>query len=154
MTQDNAPSRADLAERYFREGYNCAQAVTLAFSDLIGLPPEKAASLSSSFGGGFGRNREICGAVSGGCIVIGALMGTYPPDDRAAKAAHYETVRGFMRDFAETNGSYVCRDLLSRPEKGGEPSGRDDAFYHKRPCVELVRSAAGLLEKTLLSASR
>ena len=149
MENDRTVSRGEAAEGFFKEGYNCAQAVALAFSDLIGLEKEKTAALASSFGGGFGRSREVCGTVSGGCIVLGVCFGAYAPDDHGAKSAHYALVRDFMARFAEKNGSYICRELLGTSEKGGEPAPRDGSFYHKRPCAAIVRSAAEIVEDIL-----
>ena len=76
------------AERLFMEGYNCAQAVFCAFRDQTGLGLEAAARLASSFGGGIGRLREVCGAVSGALLALGMLRGYDDPQDAAAKAAH------------------------------------------------------------------
>ena len=81
--------RADKAAKLFLEGYNCAQAVAVAYSDLLGLTPEYTAKLASSFGGGFGRLREVCGAVSGMVMVLGALYGYDNADAEEAKKAGY-----------------------------------------------------------------
>lgn len=143
-------NHADTAEALFKLKYNCAQAVAGAFCDVTGLDSEQAFAVSSSFGGGFGRNREVCGAVSGGCIVLGVLFGKYPPDDHDAKMAHYATVRDFMERFkTRCGGSYICRELLGGAEKGGMPEERNAEFYKKRPCVELVRTAAEIVDEII-----
>lgn len=142
-------NHADTAEALFKMKYNCAQAVAGAFCDITKIDADTAFALSSSFGGGFGRNREVCGAVSGACIVLGALYGNYPPDDHDAKTAHYALVREFMEKYKEKNGSYICRELLGGAEAGGTPDERTPEFYKKRPCVELVRCAAEILDEMI-----
>ncbi len=103
----------ETAEQLFRNGYNCAQAVLMAFADVTGLEPDTAARLASSFGGGLGRMREVCGAVSGASMVLGLVKGYADPTDADAKKAHYHLVQEFARRFREKNGSIICRDLLS-----------------------------------------
>ena len=144
-----------IAEEYFREGYNCAQAVLLAFSDMTGLDKELSAKLASSFGGGFGRMREICGAVSGAGMVLGIVKGYSDPTDRDAKKAHYALVQEFARRFKEKNGSIVCRELLAvvGASQGGDPEQRTEAYYKKRPCPELVRIAAEILDHMIFTES-
>ena len=138
-----------IAEELFREGYNCAQAVLIAFSDVTGLEKETAARLASSFGGGLGRMREVCGAVSGAAMVLGLCKGYSDPTDPAAKKAHYHLVQEFARRFKEQNGSIVCRELLAGVSvtPGGDPEARTKEYYKKRPCPELVLQAAELLDK-------
>ena len=83
----------ETAEQLFRDGYNCAQAVLMAFADVTGLEPDTAARLASSFGGGLGRMREVCGAVSGASMVLGLVKGYADPTDADAKKAHYHLVQ-------------------------------------------------------------
>ena len=136
------------AEELFRQGYNCAQSVLLAFGDVTGLDYDTAAKLSSSFGGGLGRMREVCGAVSGAAMVLGVVKGYASPDDPEAKRAHYRLIQEFARRFREENGSIICRELLqgTGATMGGDPEARTEAYYKKRPCAELVRCAAEILE--------
>ena len=136
--------RGDKAEKLFREGYNCAQAVFCAFCDATGLSTDEAARLASPFGGGMGRLREVCGAVSGALLVLGAVEGYSTPGNPEAKKNHYERVREFARRFSEVNGSIVCRELLAGvgAAVGGDPEPRTEEFYKKRPCPRLIRDAA------------
>lgn len=140
------------ARELFLAGYNCAQAVFLAFQDEIGLADEEALKLSSSFGGGFGRLREVCGAVSGAEMALGALTGYTSPTDQDEKAAHYARVRELAETFAaENGGTYICRELLG-PEADASspvPTPRDAAFYKKRKCLAYVGSAAAILDRML-----
>lgn len=141
-----------LAEENFRRGCNCAQSVLLAFSDITGLEEETALRLSSSFGGGLGRLREVCGAVSGAAMVLGLVKGYSAPDDREAKKAHYRLIQDFADRFRQYNGSIICRELLQGVEtvKGKEPEERTQAYYQKRPCPRLCRQAAQILDEMLL----
>lgn len=140
-----------IAEQNFRSGYNCAQSVVLAFSDVTGLDDKTAAMLASSFGGGMGRLREVCGAVSGAAIVLGLVRGYADPDDREGKKSHYHRVQEFVRRFKEVNGTIICRELLSgvQTAEGKDPERRTDAYYQKRPCPALCRCAAEILDEML-----
>ena len=142
---------AEEAGRLFREGYNCAQAVCCAFCDRTGMTEAEAARLSSSFGGGMGRLREVCGTVSGALLVLGIVKGYDDPADPQAKAAHYRLVQEYARRFREKNGSIVCRELLAGVPvtPGGTPEERTPDFYARRPCLRLAREAAGILEEML-----
>ncbi len=150
-------SRKETAIRLFKEGYGCAQAVLLAFSDVTGLSDEQAAAIASSFGGGMGRMREVCGAVSGMFMAAGLLFGYSDPKDHAAKAEHYRLIRELAGAFREANGSIICRELLTghvsenilNPE--APPEKRTEEYYKKRPCPALVGDAAEILERCLLS---
>ena len=140
-----------LAEQLFREGYNCAQSVLIAFGDLTGIEKDTAARLASSFGGGLGRLREVCGAVSGAAMVLGLICGYADPTDSEAKKAHYALVQDFAARFKEKNGSIICRELLRGvPDAGGSiPEARTAEYYKKRPCPALVRQAAEILDEML-----
>ena len=142
---------AQRARELFMQGYNCAQAVACAFGDVTGLDVDTAARLASSFGGGLGRLREVCGTVSGAALVLGMAKGYSDPKDYEAKKAHYALVQEFARRFREKNGSIVCRELLSGVgiTTGGAPEARTEEFYKKRPCPELAACAAGIVEELL-----
>lgn len=133
----------------FKEGYNCAQAVLLAFGDVTGLDTKAALTLSSSFGGGIARMREVCGAVSGMCMVLGILYGYDDPKDYEPKKAHYELIRSAADKFKAENGSIICRDILGDPEHGGDPEPRTESYYKKRPCAEYVGMCAKIVEDIL-----
>lgn len=141
----------DKAEALFCEGYNCAQAVLLAFDDVTGLDKKTASSISSSFGGGLGRMREVCGAVSGAAMVLGIVKGQYPPEDHSAKSAHYKLIQQFAEKFKEENGSIICRELLKGTgcESGNTPEKRTEKYYKKRPCPLIVRTSADILASML-----
>lgn len=138
------------AEDLFLKGYNCAQAVFCAFADEIGIEEEMALKLSSSFGGGMGRMREVCGAVSGMFMVLGALEGYSLPDDNIAKKELYSKVQKLAAEFKQENGSIICRELLGEGiSSTPTPTERTESFYKKRPCKEYVGMAAEILAKHL-----
>ena len=142
---------AQLARSLFLQGYNCSQAVFCAFCDVTGLEIDAAARMTSSFGGGLGRLREVCGTVSGAALVLGMVKGYADPKDYAAKKAHYALVQEFARRFREKNGSIVCRELLRgvNVTEGGDPEQRTSEYYKKRPCLNLAFSAAEILDGLL-----
>ena len=139
----------ELAKAYFEQGYNCAQAVFLAFSDLTGLDKSTALKLSSSFGGGMGRLREVCGAVSGMFMAAGLLYGTEEGASQEDKAEHYARIRDLAGRFKALHGSYICRELLEgvSTTPGGAPEARTEQYYKKRPCGQLCHDAAAILDQ-------
>lgn len=144
-------SHQERAAELFKEGYNCSQSVFAAYSEELGMDFETALKLSASFGGGMGRLREVCGAVSGMFMVVGLKSGYSSPTDDAAKANHYKLIQELAQKFKEQNGSIICRNLLglSKPEGSPVPEARTENYYKKRPCVELVKSAAKILDEYL-----
>ena len=144
-------SRGIIAKEYFEKGYNCAQAVVLAFADCVSVDKDSLLKIASSFGGGFGRMREVCGAFSGVSIVAGLLLG-YSADDGANKMEHYEFIRFLADEFKKENGgTIICRELLGETQKlsSPNPSVRTEEYKAKRPCSEIVKNAADILEKAL-----
>ena len=135
------------AAELFLSGYNCSQAVVVAFSDLTGLDIQVSAKLASSFGGGMGRMREVCGAVSGMLMVAGLLYGYETPGDDVSKKAHYTRVQYLAGKFREEVGSIVCREILKNPPSDPNPSPRTAEYYAKRPCARMVMTAARILDE-------
>lgn len=135
----------------FESGYNCAQSVVLAFSDLTDADEKMLARLSSSFGGGMGRLREVCGAVSGAFMVLGLLYGYDGAETGAKKAEHYMMIQHFAERFSNETGSIVCRELLGLDKKKDSPipDKRTAEYYKKRPCKELVGLSAEILEEMI-----
>ena len=139
-------TRAEHAAELFANGYNCAQAVAIAFCDLTGFSQEQTAKMLAPFGGGFGRLREVCGAVSGMTFVYGCLYG-YEVPNPAAQMQVYETEQLLASQFKEQAGSIVCRDILKNPPSDPVPSERTEAYYATRPCVRMVYTAASVLDR-------
>jgi C_GCAxxG_C_C family probable redox protein len=133
----------------FMKGYNCAQAVVLAFADMLPIEPAELSKMACSFGGGMGRLREVCGSVSGMFMVAGLLYGYDGPETGPVKANHYARIQELARRFTEKNGSIVCRELLGLDVKHDSPvpEARNAEYYKKRPCRELVGDAAEILEQ-------
>ena len=144
-------SKADLAEKYFREGANCSQAVLAAFADELGISKEFAMKLASGFGGGVGRMREVCGAFSGVVFIENLRNGFTDHTDKSAKDECYARIQRLAAEFKAQSGSnsIICRELLSGTgaAAGGASECRSAEYYKKRPCVELVRLAAEIAEK-------
>ena len=140
-------NRGEKAAELFLQGYNCAQAIAVAFCDVTGLEPRAAAKLASSFGGGMGRMREVCGAVSGMLMVAGQLYGYDGPDEGEAKKNHYKLVQELAGQFREQVGSIVCREILKNPPSDPVPSPRTEEYYQQRPCVRMVYLAGKILEQ-------
>ena len=135
------------AMELFKQGYNCSQSVFGAFCEECGMDFETALKITSSFGGGMARLREVCGAVSGMFMVAGMKYGYTDPKDNLSKAEHYKRIQELAEQFREKNGSLVCRDLLglSVQSESYIPEKRTDEYYKKRPCAELVGDAAEIM---------
>ena len=140
----------EIAQGYFKQGFNCAQSVAMAFCDVTGLDVKQSARFASSFGGGLGRMREVCGAVSGMAFVLGVLYGYDDPKVMGASATHYARVQEVAGAFKAANGSIICRELLGdKSAVTATPEPRTAEYYKKRPCVELVGMAADILDDYL-----
>lgn len=146
-------TKYEKAVSLFKDGYNCTQAVVGAFEEELSIPHNVLMSLSSSFGGGMGRLREVCGAVTGAFIVLGVMFGYDDPKATSEKATHYKRIQEFAKRFKSENGSYVCRELLGLDgdEKSSHyiPEQRTETYYKKRPCAELCGISAEILEKLI-----
>ncbi len=136
----NVEERVERARKNFASGYNCAQSVVLAYSDIMDVDPKILATLSASFGGGMGRLREVCGAVSGMSMVAGALAPAFDPTAREAKSANYTLVKTLADQFKTENGSIICRELLLNGAK--------------RPCGKLVEMAAEIVALNINGATK
>ena len=163
MKEFNIEERVEKARRLFKEGgYNCCQAVVLAYNDVFGIDDTMAAALSSGFGGGMGRMREVCGSVSGMVLLAGLLKPACDPSDKAARTGNYALVQEVAGEFKAMNGSIICKELLGLtggPVAEGKgihgipesptPSDRTPEYYKKRPCEELVGISARIIGKKI-----
>lgn len=145
-------NRPDKAEELFRKGYNCSQSVFAAFADVLGMTVEEAAKIASPFGAGFGKLREVCGAVSGMTLLAGYLNGYDDPADYESKKELYRLIQKMCAEFEEREGTIICRELLGlkKGEDLGEPSVRTEEYYQSRPCIGACRTAAEIAERYLL----
>jgi len=142
-------TRRETAMANFRKGYNCSQSIVLTFADLLPVDEKTLLSLASSFGGGMGRLREVCGAVSGMFMVAGILYGYDGPETGEVKAEHYARIQELAHRFEEKNGSIVCRELLGLNVRHDVPipEARTEEYYKKRPCPEIIGDVAEMLEQ-------
>lgn len=142
--------RSDRAVALFNEGFSCSQAICQTYGEEYGLPPTDASRVAAGFGGGMARTDRICGAVTGGVMVLGLGFGGTHADDGDAKEATYAAVQEFLAAFATAHGSVSCTELLGY--NLGEPAAAAAARKVgavPRVCPALVRSAGLLLEETL-----
>lgn len=136
---------SERAVALFMEGKNCSQAVFAAFATDLGMSEEMALAVSAGLGGGVGRMREVCGAVSGSAMIVGLKF------PELSKGEVYEKVRLISDEFKKTNHSIVCKELLGlvKPEQSSTPEARTAEYYQKRPCVKIVEDAALATEKII-----
>ncbi len=142
----------DKAEALFRSGYNCAQSVVGAYADLFDMEPETAMRFAEGLGGGLGRMRLTCGAVSGMALVAGMVLSSGKPNDLDGRGNVYEKVQQMANLFKERNGSLICKELLGETlpkEKSARPQERNEQFYKERPCLNYVRQCAEIIEQML-----
>ena len=159
--QFDPAERGERARNYFLEGYNCCQAVLLAFADVLEANGAASAELlqivASGFGGGFARLREVCGSFSA-CTMLAGFLRPAGPSDMAARTANYALVQEMAADFRERNGgSIVCAELLGLKERQAEgpaPSARTAEYYRKRPCPEIIRNAAVIAAEKMKEAAQ
>ncbi len=142
---------AKRAEELFCSGCNCAQAIFCAYEDLTGYSHEDAMRISSSFGGGLGRLREVCGTMSGAAMVAGVLWGYDETDNDKVKAAHYKLIQDIADRFKAKYGTIICRDLLKgiANDTNPVPDARTAEYYKKRPCARFVAAMAEILDEII-----
>lgn len=160
MKEFDIEERVAKAKRLFKEeGYNCCQAVVLAYNDLFDIDDNTAAAISSGFGGGMGRMREVCGSVSGMVLLAGLIRPAADPSVKEGRTANYALVQEMAADFKALNGSIVCKELLGlvpmgsctpAPKESPEPSDRTPEYYKKRPCEELVGISARIAGEKII----
>ena len=160
MNEFDLEERVAKAKRLFKEdGYNCCQAVVLAYNDLFDIDDRTAAALASGFGGGMGRMREVCGSVSGMVMLAGLISPADDPSAKDGRTRNYALVQDVAGKFKAINGSIVCKELLGLvpmgssspvPAESPEPSDRTPEYYKKRPCEELVGISARIIGTKLL----
>lgn len=152
----NVDERVERARNFFTAGYNCAQAVAMAFDDIMEMDVTTVARIAAPFGGGMGRMREVCGAVSGMTLVAGSICPSVDPKNMEERKANYALVQNFAAQFRAENGDIVCRRLLGlepavESAESAMPSERTAEYYRKRPCVEYVATAARIVAEHIAS---
>lgn len=148
-------TRKEIAMQSFLDGYNCSQCIMLAFEDIIkkyaDIDINQMLKISSPFGGGMGRLREVCGSVSGMFMVLGYIEGYDTAGDYEGKKRLYADIQELAKRYEKANGSIICRELLGLDVKHQEPIPeiRTAEYYKNRPCTEKIGSAAEILEEFL-----
>jgi len=150
---DTIENRVELAISLFEQGYNCSQSVFMAYADIYNIDKEVAAALSTSFGGGIGRMREMCGAVSGAAMLLGLKYPHLNPSDNNPKDKNYQMVQKLAIQFKSEMGSYICADLLDIEHVPQSPVSavRNQAYYDTRPCARYVAYTAELIGRELFA---
>ena len=156
MTDQEQEKRVERAVENFMAGSGCCQSVVAAFADLYGLDDTLAKKIAAGFGGGVGRMRMMCGAVSGIVMLVGLDCGQTEGSDREGKSACYKIIQELLAKSKEENGSLICAEILGL--KGYEKvhsnyvaSARTAEYYKSRPCVAKVESAARIFANYLKS---
>ncbi len=142
-------TRRESAMANFKKGYNCSQSIVLAFADMLPADEKTLLKMASSFGGGMGRLREVCGSVSGMFMVAGLLYGYDGPETGQVKAEHYAGIQELAHRFEEKHGTIICREMLGLSVRHDVPvpKARTAEYYKKRPCAEIIGDAAEILEQ-------
>ena len=148
--------RVQQAVDNFMQGYGCCQSVVAAFADLYGLNEKMAKRLGAGFGGGVGRMRMTCGAVSGIVVLVGLDCGQTEGDDREGKSACYKVVQQLLAQSKEQNGSIICAEILGlkgheKAQSSYVASARTAEYYKARPCAARVESAARIFAEDLMA---
>ena len=144
-------SNPQIAREHFTSGYNCAQSVFLTYAEKYGFDKETALKLSSSFGGGMGRMREVCGAISAMFMIAGLENGYIENNNDEIKAEHYTRIQNLANEFKKKNESIICRDLLGvDADDNPIPSKRTSQYYEERPCEELIADACKIIDEFIL----
>lgn len=149
--------RAEKAKALFFEGYNCTQSVVGAFADLYGLDMNTAMRFCDGLGGGMGRMRLTCGAVSAMALLAGLELSSGKPKDLDNRAEVYAKVREMAEAFQAKNGSVICRELLGSTMPGdnsSRPEERTPEYYKKRPCPGCIYDCAEIIDKHLIGSGK
>ena len=156
MTQQDIEKRVERAKGLFKQGFNCSQAVCASCADLYGMDEVMALRVAASFGGGIGRMRQTCGAACGMFVLAGLENGSATIGDAEGKKNNYVLVQSLAEKFKQENGSIICAELLGVAPKPQEPTpeARTEAYYMRRPCVEMVASAVRIYLETLNDINR
>ena len=152
MTNQEIEQRVERAKALFMQGFNCSQSVFAACADIYGIEDEALAlRLSASFGGGIGRMRQTCGAACGMFMLAGLENGSIIEGDSEGKKQNYALVQDLANKFKAENGSLICSELLGIVPKpqDPQPEARTEAYYQKRPCVEMVATAVRIFLSTI-----
>lgn len=146
-------NKQEQAKQYFTSGYNCAQSVFVTFCKDLGIDFEIGLKLSSSFGGGMGGLRQVCGAITAMFMIAGLKKGYIDPQDIKLKSQHYKLIQNLSKQFSDKFGSIICKELLlsnaNIKKDVSMPEQRNQDYYKVRPCERFVAYAIELIENNL-----
>ena len=145
-------NHVEVALQKMADGYNCAQSVLFAYSQELGLDPDLALKLATGFGAGMARRGEVCGAVTGAILAVGAKYGRGKNDDKPVTEATYAKIQELMDNFQAVQGTVLCRQLLNGCDLTTE-EGRQyfrDNDLSSRVCRPCVQTAAQILQGILI----
>ena len=159
MEEQELNKRVERAVENFMAGYGCCQSVVAAFADLYGLDDNLAKKIAAGFGGGVGRMRMMCGAVSGIVMLTGLDCGQTEGSDREGKSACYKVVQDLLAQSKQENGSLICAEILGlkgyeKAVNSYQASPRTAEYYKTRPCAAKVESAARIFAAYLKKKSQ
>jgi len=145
--------RSKRAVDFFNNGYNCAQSVACAYSDVTGLPAEMAYRAAAGLGGGVGGMRLTCGALTAAAMIAGLHLGDYDPDDNEKKKEFYAVVSAIGAAFTKKFESSCCYDLLTKAgvDFSAQPKERSEEYYRERPCGSFIEYASLLIEEKVFN---
>lgn len=144
---------AEIATENFKNGYNCAQSVFMTYAEKFGFDKKTALKMSSSFGGGMGRMREVCGAVSSMFMIAGLAKGYTENNNDEIKAKHYELIQNLAEKFKKHHQTIICRELLGLEEGENSsfvPTKRTEQYYEERPCEHFIATACDIIDEYIL----
>ncbi len=148
---NNVLDKEKKARALFKDGRNCCQSVFCAFCEDFGIDFETGLKLSSSFGGGMGKLREVCGAVSGMFMLAGLKYGYTSNNDDEEKSNHYKLIQDLATEFKKVHGTIICRELLGTDSDGYIPAKRTDSYYENRPCEECIATATKIINSLFVN---
>lgn len=140
-------NRAEIAVNKFKEGYNCAQSVVFAYSEEFNISKNELLKMANGFGGGMGRKQEVCGAITGGIIVLGLIYGRGENEDKSKQKIVYSKVREFIDKFESKNETINCKKLLDECNlmtPDGQNIFKSKSMIEK--CYNYVEDAVEILE--------
>lgn len=144
-------SNEQIARENFKSGYNCAQSVFLTYANKYGFDKDTALKLASSFGGGMGRMREVCGAISAMFMIAGLESGYVENNNDEVKAEHYARIQNLAKEFKKKHGTIICRELLGvDADDNPIPSKRTSQYYEERPCEEFIADVCKIIDELVI----
>jgi len=147
---------SERAVELFMRGYNCSQSVFASFCGDLNMDFEAALRMSSSFGAGMGRLREVCGAVTAMFMIAGIKYGYTDAADTEAKTEHYKLIQSLAEKFKSENKSIICRDLLGLAPGPDSPipEARTADYYNNRPCAKIIGFTAKMIEELIIDRKK